>query len=156
MGEIQTTPEGAGQLRDISARRRVSIGRNIVLSMGGLYALRQSIYYSTIREDALSEAQSIITAHGAALGVWSALWGVVCVLCVVDMVNKHTRNGLSLLVGVAGGWGIGYLLIWAIGTGFQDMSLVNTAIGWLAPAVFIFGFVMKVTALQDLITPKEP
>ena len=154
MGETHTTPEGDAQLRDISARRRVSIGRNIVLSMGALYALRQSIYYATIRQESLSGAQSIITADGAALGVWSALWGVVAVLCVVDMVNRHTRNGLSLLVGVAGGWGVGYLLIWAIGTGFQDMSLVNTAIGWLAPAVFVFGFVMKVSALQDLLRVK--
>lgn len=154
MGEIHTSPERDEEMRDISARKRVAIGRNIVLSMGALYALRQSIYYATIQQGSLSGAQSVITADGAALGVWSALWGVVAVLCVVDMVNRHTRHGLSLLVGVAGGWGVGYLLIWAIGTGFQDMSLVNTAIGWLAPAVFVFGFVLKITALQDLLRHK--
>jgi hypothetical protein len=150
MGEEHTTPEGDAQMRDISARKRVALGRNIVLSMGALYAMRQSIYYATIQEETLSGAQEIITAGGAALGVWSALWGVVGVLCVMDMVNGHTRNGLSLLVGVAGGWGIGYLLIWAF-SGFQDMTLVNSAIGWLAPAVFIFGFLLKVSAQQDLL-----
>lgn len=155
MGEIHTTPEGDGQMRDISARRRVSIGRNIVLSMGALYSLRQSIYYATVPEDALSDAQNVITGNGVALGVWSALWAIAGILCIVDMVNRHTRHGLSLLVGVAGGWGIGYLLIWAIGTGFQDMSLVNTAIGWLAPAVFVFGFLLKITALQDLLRFKD-
>jgi len=154
MGEIHDTPEGEAQMRDISARRRVMLGRNIVLSMGALYAIRQSIYYATIREGSLSGAQEIITANGAGLGVWSALWGVVGVLCVMDMVNRHTRNGLSLLVGITAGWGIGYLLIWAIGTGFQDMTLVNSAIGWLAPSVFIFGFLLKVTALQDLLSAK--
>lgn len=156
MGEIHTTPEGAGQMRDISARRRVAIGRNIVLGMGALYAIRQSIYYATIQEDTLSGAQAVITADGAALGMWSALWGVVGVLCVIDMVNGHTRNGLSLLVGITAAWGAGYLLIWGIGTGFQDMTLVNSAIGWLAPSVFIFGFLLKVSALQDLLRPREP
>jgi len=154
MGEIHNTPERAQEMRDISARRRVSIGRNIVLSMGAMYALRQSIYYATIPEDALSGAQSVITANGAALGIWSALWAVVGVLCVMDMVNRHTRNGLSLLVGITAGWGIGYLLIWAFGTGFQDMTLVNAAIGWLAPAAFVFGFLLKVSALQDLLRAK--
>jgi hypothetical protein len=153
MGEIHDTPEGDSQMRDISARKRVALGRNIVLSMGALYAIRQSIYYATIREETLSPAQSIIAADGAALGVWSALWGVVGVLCVMDMVNGHTRNGLSLLVGVSGGWGVGYLLIWAF-AGFQDMNLVNSAIGWLAPSVFIFGFLLKVSALQDLLQSK--
>jgi hypothetical protein len=155
MGEIHTTPEGDGQMRDISARRRIAIGRNIVLSMGALYAVRQSIYYATIQEDTLSGAQDVITASGSALGLWSALWGVVGVLCVIDMVNGHTRNGLSLLVGITAGWGIGYLLIWAIGSGFQDMNLVNSAIGWLAPSVFIFGFLLKVSALQDLLRTRE-
>ena len=155
MGEIHTTPEGEAQMRDISARRRVALGRNIVLGMGALYAIRQSIYYATIQEETLSEAQAVITADGAALGMWSALWGVVGVLCIMDMVNRHTRNGLSLLVGITAAWGIGYLLIWAIGSGFQDMNLVNSAIGWLAPSVFIFGFLLKVSALQDLLRARE-
>jgi hypothetical protein len=131
--------------------RRVMIGRNIILTMGALYAFRQAAYYATIPPESLSGAQEIITADGHALGAWSALWGVVAILCVVDMVNRHTRQGLSLLAGVALGWGIGYLLIWAF-DGFQDFALVNSAIGWLAPSVFIFGFVAKVSALQDMIT----
>jgi hypothetical protein len=127
------------------------IGRNIILTMGAVYALRQSIYYATIGPDSLSPAQSIITGGGHALGVWAGLWGCVAVLCVVDMVNRHTRQGLSLLAGIALGWGVGYLLIWAF-DGFQDFTLVNAAIGWLAPSVLIFGFVAKVSALQDIIT----
>ncbi|KRE79938.1 hypothetical protein ASG71_07850 [Arthrobacter sp. Soil763] len=127
------------------------IGRNIILTMATVYALRQSIYYATIGPDSLSPAQSILAAEGHLLGAWSGLWGVVAVLCVVDMVNRHTRQGLSLLAGVALGWGVGYLLIWAF-AGFQDFTLVNAAIGWLAPAVLIFGFVAKVSALQDIIT----
>lgn len=130
--------------------RRVMLGRNVILTMGALYALRQSIYYATIGPDALSGAQEIITADGKALGIWAGLWGAVAALCVADMVNRHTRNGLSLLVGVAFAWGAGYLLIWAF-TGFQDFTLVNAAIGWIAPAVFIFGFLLKVNALQDML-----
>lgn len=130
--------------------RRVMLGRNIVLTMGALYALRQSIYYATIPPESLSGAQGIITADGGALGLWSGLWGAVTVLCVADMVNRHTRHGLSVLVGVAFAWGVGYLIIWGA-TGFKDFALVNSAIGWIAPAVFIFGFLLKVNGLQDMM-----
>jgi hypothetical protein len=126
------------------------IGRNIILTMGALYALRQSIYYATIGPNSLSGAQQIITANGNALGIWSALWGLVLVFCVTDMVNRHTRHGLSVLVGTSFAWGAGYLIIWGA-TGFQDFQLVNSAIGWIAPAVFIFGFLLKVNALQDML-----
>lgn len=135
---------------NLPPHKRVMIGRNIILSMGALYSLRQSVYYVTMRPESLSGAQEIITADGSALGIWSALWGVTAVLCVADMVNRHTRHGLSALVGIAFAWGVGYGLIWAF-TGFQDYQLVNSAIGWLAPAVFIFGFLIKVTALRDML-----
>jgi len=132
---------------------RVIVGRNIILTMGALYALRQSIYYATIRPETLSGAQEIITADGNALGIWSALWGLVVAFCVADMVNRHTRHGLSVLVGISFAWGVGYLLIWAF-SGFTSMSLVNSAIGWIAPAAFIFGFLLKVSALQDMLRAK--
>ena len=150
MGEIHNTPEEDGQLRDISARRRVIIGRNITLSAGILYCLSRSIYYSTIRPDSLSGAQQVITAEGHALGLWAAVWGLAAILCVVDMVNRHTRHGLSLLVGIAFAWGIGYLIIWAV-TGFTDYALASSAIGWITPAAFIFGLLLKITALQDML-----
>ena len=137
-------------MHDISARRRVMIGRNIILTMGGLYALSRSIYYATVPPESLSGAQEIITADGGALGVWSALWGLVAVLCVSDMVNAHTRHGLSVLTGITSAWGIGYGIIWGA-TGFTDFALISSAVGWLAPALFIFGFLIKVTALQDMI-----
>lgn len=150
MGEIHNTPVEDGQLRDISARRRVIIGRNITLSAGILYCLSRSIYYSTVRPESLSGAQAIITANGHALGIWAAVWGLAAILCVVDMVNRHTRHGLSLLVGIAFAWGIGYLIIWAA-TGFTDYALASSAIGWITPAAFIFGLLLKITALQDML-----
>jgi hypothetical protein len=153
MGEIQTTPEGAGQLRDISARRRVIIGRNITLAAGILYCLSRSLYYSTVDPGTLSGAQAVITGNGGALGLWAAAWGVAACFCVVDMVNRHTRYGLSILTGIAAAWGIGYAIIWAA-TGFTDYSLISSAIGWLTPAAFIFGFLFKVTALQDMLRRK--
>lgn len=150
MGETHDTPEGDGQMRDISARRRVIFGRNITLSAGILYCLSRSIYYSTVAPEELSPAQSIITSHGAGLGIWAAVWGMAAVFCVVDMVNRHTRYGLSILTGIAFAWGLGYAIIWAA-TGFTDYSLISSAIGWITPAAFIFGFLIKVTALQDML-----
>lgn len=154
MGEIHDTPEGDSQLRDISARRRVIIGRNITLTAGILYCLSRSIYYTTIQPGSLSGAQDVITGEGHALGLWAAAWAVAGIFCVVDMVNRHTRYGLSILTGIAFAWGIGYLLIWAF-TGFQDFTLASSAVGWITPAAFIFGFLFKVTALQDMLRSKD-
>jgi hypothetical protein len=138
-----------------SPERRVMLGRNITLSAGVLYALSRSIYYSTIRPDTLSGAQAVITADGHLLGMWGAAWGMVATFCIADMVNRHTRYGLSLLVGIAAVWGASYLIIWAV-TGFTDFSLVSSAIGWLGPAAFILGFLLKVTALQDMVRMRRP
>jgi hypothetical protein len=142
-------------MRNLRPETRVVVGRNIILTMGALYSLRQSLYYAMTRPESLSGAQEIITADGNALGVWAALWALAAVLCVADMVNRHTRHGLSVLVGIAFAWGVGYLLIWAF-TGFADYMLLNSAVGWVAPAVFIFGFLLKVTAMQDMLRrPRE-
>ena len=150
MGEIHDTPEGDSQLRDISARRRVMIGRNITLTAGIIYCLSRYIYYSTVQPDSLSGAQEVITGNGHALGLWAAAWAVAGIFCIVDMVNRHTRYGLSILTGIAFAWGVGYLIIWGA-TGFDDFSLASSAAGWITPAAFIFGFLFKVTALQDML-----
>lgn len=139
----------------LSPEKRVIIGRNITLTAALLYCLSRSIYYSTIRPGDLSGAQAVITADGHLLGFWGAAWAMVAALCIADMVNRHTRHGLSLLVSIASVWGFSYLIIWAV-TGFTDFSLASSAIGWLGPAAFILGFLLKVTALQDMLRrPKE-
>lgn len=142
-------------MSDIKAHRRVVIGRNIALTAGILYALSRALYYLTIGEDALSGAQQVITGHGKALGLWAALWTAAAALCVADMVNRHTRYGLSLVVAIAAGWGLGYTIIWCA-TGFTDFMLIASAIGWLTPAMLVFGFLLKVTALQDMLRQSSP
>jgi hypothetical protein len=142
-------------ISNLTPEQRVVIGRNITLSAGLLYCVSRSIYYTQVRAEDLSGAQEIITADGNALGIWAALWAFGAVLCIADMVNGHTRNGLSMVVGVAFAWGFGYLSIWAFG-GFHDFSLVSSGITWIVPAVFIFGFLIKVTALQDMLRRLEP
>ncbi|MHC6592436.1 hypothetical protein [Arthrobacter sp. C152] len=134
--------------------KRVIVGRNITLGAGILYALTRSIYYATVKPESLSGAQSVITADGHLLGFWGAAWGMVATLCIADMVNRHTRHGLSLLVSICAVWGFSYAIIWAI-TGFTDYSLISSAIGWLGPATFIFGFLLKVTALQDMLRARR-
>lgn len=139
MRSIRDTPE-----------KRVIIGRNITLTAGVIYGLSRAAYYATIPTDSLSGAQDIITANGQALWFWAALWALAAVFCVVDMVNRHTRHGLSAIVGLAFCWGIGYLLIWVL-TGFSDPSLISSAVGWLTPAALVLGLLLKVTALQDML-----
>lgn len=145
---------GRFRLLNLSPSRRVTIGRNIILTMGALYCVSRSVYYIKIGPEALSAAQLVITGNGHALGFWAALWAAAAALCIADMVNRHTRYGLSLLAAIATAWGICYLTIWAV-TGFTDGGLVNSAVGWLAPAAFIFGFLLKVTALQDMVRARR-
>ena len=135
---------------EVRARRRVVIGRNIALTSGALYAFTRFLYYATANPASLSPAQNIITADGKVLGAWAAVWLIACVLCIADMINRHTRYGLSAVVGLAFAWGAGYLLMW-ICTGFIDFSLLTSAIGWLTPAGLVFGFLIKITALQDML-----
>lgn len=130
---------------------RVVMGRNVTLTAGAFYALTRAISYGTLNPDQLTEAQTIITADGRALGAWAAVWFIAAILCVADMINRHTRYGLSVIVGVAFTWGTFHLGVWAFGTGFTDFSLVSVAFGWFAPALMIFGLLLKVTALQDML-----
>jgi len=140
---------------DVKARRRVVIGRNIALTSGALYAFTRFLYYATANPASLSPAQNIITADGKVLGAWAAVWLIACILCIADMINRHTRYGLSMVVALAFGWGIGYLFIWVC-TGFTDFSLISSAVSWLTPAGLVFGFLIKVTALQDMIRAQSP
>lgn len=133
-----------------SPRVRVMAGRNVALTAAAIYALTRMASYASKHPDSLNEAQRIITANGALLGLWAAVWGAAGVLCVVDMVNRHTRYGLSLVVGVAASWGIAYLGLW-IFTGFTEHDLLAAAVGWLAPVGMVFGLLLKTAALQAMV-----
>ena len=135
--------------------RRVAIGRNTTLTFGAIYALSRSAYYATLNPATASAAQDVITADGRLLGAWAAVWAMAAIFCVVDMVNGHTRQGLSLVVGLAFGWGAAYALIWAF-TGFADITLLSSAIGWITPAGLVYGFIVKVAALHEMIRDQTP
>jgi hypothetical protein len=137
-------------MRKTKPHQRVIIGRNITLTSAAVYALTRALYYATTSPDALSDAQNIITTDGRFLGAWAAVWTITAVLCVSDMINRHTRHGLSAVVGLAAAWGIGYAIMWGV-TGFTQFSLISAAVGWLTPAGLVFGFLLKVTALQDML-----
>lgn len=132
------------------AAQRVVIGRNITLTAGAIYALSRGLSYATMRPDTMNQAQLVITAEGRISWLWVGFWGLAAVFCVADMVNKHTRYGLSAVVGIALAWGLGHLATWVC-TGFDDPSLIALAIGWLTPAGLVLGFLIKVTALQDML-----
>ena len=131
---------------------RVVVGRNITLISGTVYALSRCFYYATKDPSTISPAQGFITADGHALWAWAAAWGIAAAMCVADMVNRHTRHGLSAVVGIAFAWGFTYMAMFVV-TGFhiQDVELVSSAISWLAPAGLVFGLLYKVTALQDML-----
>ncbi|MGN7250041.1 hypothetical protein [Arthrobacter sp. SAFR-014] len=137
-------------MRKLRPDHRVIIGRNITLTAGVVYALSRCIYYATKDPHTVSPAQGAITGEGNLLWAWTAAWALTAALCIADMVNRHTRHGLSTVVGIAFAWGVAYLLMFVF-TGFTDIDLLSSAIGWLAPAGLVFGFLIKVTALQDML-----
>jgi hypothetical protein len=142
----------------IKPDHRVIIGRNITLTAAVIYALTRSAYYLIKDPDTVSPAQGVITADGQLLWAWGAAWIIAAVFCVADMVNRHTRHGLSAVIGLAFAWGVAYLLMWIV-TGSQgnwDMELLSSAANWITPTGMVWGLVFKVTALQDMLRRKVP
>lgn len=138
----------------LNAVSRVAFGRNTTLTFGAIYALSRSVYYATLDPTSASAAQDVITADGRLLGAWAAVWAMAAIFCIVDMVNGHTRQGLSLVVGLAFGWGIAYLLMFAF-DGFSDLTLISSAISWITPAGLVYGFIIKVAALHEMLHDKN-
>lgn len=142
-------------MQNMKAAQRVILGRNITLTAGAVYALSRGLSYATMRPDTMNQAQAAITLDGKVAWAWAAVWAVCAVSCVADMVNRHTRYGLSAVVGVALGWGVANIIVWAFDPE-HDPSLISAAIGWITPAALVLGFLLKVTALQDMLHPKSP
>ena len=137
-------------MSNVNLAKRVVLGRNITLTAGATYSLSRGLSYATMRPDTMNQAQAVITLDGAVSWLWVAAWGVAAVFCIADMVNKHTRYGLSAVVGIALAWGSAHLATWVC-AGFQDPSLIALAIGWLTPAGLVLGFLIKVSALQAML-----
>lgn len=137
-------------MQNLKVHNRVVIGRNITLTAAATYSLAQSVYYATLGTQTGTRAQDLLTAGGNLLGLWAALWAFAAVLCIVDMVNRHTRHGLSLVVGLAFAWGAGYALVWIL-EGLDDHLVIFAALRWIALATVILGFVVKVAALQAML-----
>lgn len=141
-------------MSNLKPHHRVVIGRNITLSAGALLALTRGLMYATIDPADMNLGQQLVTLDGKILGLWAGVWLAAAVLCIADMVNRHTRYGLSLLVGAAFAWGIGYLIAWAM-TGYTHHELLANGMIWMMPAALIFGFLIKVTALQDMLRQRK-
>lgn len=152
MGETNSTPIGGPPVKP---HRRVVIGRNITLTSGAALAFARGLSYANMNPDTLNAGQALVTFDGKILGLWAAIWFTAGILCIVDMVNRHTRHGLSLVVGAVAAWGVGYLFAWAI-TGFTNPDLPLVAMVWLTPAGLVIGFLIKVTALQDILRKQTP
>jgi hypothetical protein len=141
-------------MRTLKPDHRVVIGRNITLVSAVVYSLSRCTYYATKDPHTVSAAQGYITGGGDLLWAWAAAWALTAAFVIADMVNRHTRHGLSVVVGLAFAWGIAYLLMFVF-TGFRDLELLSSAIGWLAPAGLVFGLLLKVTALQDMLRSRR-
>ncbi|GAA3705144.1 hypothetical protein GCM10023081_46630 [Arthrobacter ginkgonis] len=139
-------------LINLLPRQRIRLGRNVVLVATVVYCLTRAIAYLPFTYPPyLPTSVALISWDGVLVWVWASAWAVAAVVTVADMINRHTRYGLSLTVALTVAWSLGYVGAWAV-SGFTSRDWL-TCITYLAPAVIIFGFLIKVTALQDVINP---
>lgn len=140
----------------IKPHHRIRIGRNVALTGGTVYCATRSIAYMPgIAGGALTEPVALISMNGHLLWAWAGAWMLAAVLCVVDMIQGHTRRGLHLTVGLAVSWGLGYALSWAV-YGFVFDRWTDwwvTSINYFTIPAIVWGLLVKVQALHTIIHP---
>jgi hypothetical protein len=128
------------------ARRRVTAGRVIALSAAAVYCLLRVFM---LMSGNLTPAGKIITADGALTWPWAAAWLTAAGWCVWDIIQHRTRHGLAFTVALAMTWGTGNVGVWAM-DGFTGTGWAS-ALGYYAPALIVFGLMLKIGALYDLL-----
>lgn len=128
------------------ARSRVTAGRVIALSAAAVYCLLRVFM---LMSGNITPAGMIITGNGALTWPWAAAWLTAAGWCVWDIIRHRTRHGLAFTVALAVTWGSGNVAVWA-DAGFTGTGWAS-ALGYYAPALIIFGLMLKVGALYDLL-----
>lgn len=91
----------------------------------------------------------MISWDGRLIWVWNIAWITAGILCIVDLVRRSTRIGLSLTIGLTFMWGGAYLASWALTEPESRQWLTGATMALIA--VVIFGLVTKIAALRDLL-----
>lgn len=135
---------------------RVQTGRRIALTAIAVYCATRALAYSPgLVGGDMGQVVSMVSLGGALVWVWALAWAAAAILCVTDMVEGHTRRGLSLAIGLGLAWGAAYGIAWianGINTGEWTTWWV-TAVNYLTVSAAIGGLTYKVTALRDMVNP---
>lgn len=124
-------------------------GRKIMLISAALYAASRAATYLPNAAAETPKAMEIISVIIPA-GVWAGLWIVAAALCLVDLIRRRGRYGISTIVGLMVSWGTIYTISYVdtvthFGWGSREWS---TAAGFLFGGGMIFGLLIKVGALK--------
>lgn len=133
-----------------AATGRVQRARAITLIAAALFCLVRGLAYtSPFGPVELNGPVAMISWDGRLIWVWNIAWITAGILCIVDLVRRSTRIGLSLTIGLTFMWGGAYLASWALTEPESRQWLTGATMALIA--VVIFGLVTKIAALRDLL-----
>lgn len=132
-----------------SPAKRIILGRIITLVSAFIYCAYRATAAFLPDPDNMPTGALLLSGNGRYLWVWGAVWVLAGAWCIADLAKGHTRYGLAAAVGLALAWASAHLIVWAA-SGFSNPDWVP-AIGAIAPCMIIFGLLLKVTALHDMV-----
>lgn len=129
--------------------KKYMFGRRVMLVSATLYATSRAATYLPNPAQETPKALDFISLLVPAW-FWAALWSLVAVLCVIDLIRGTGRRGISSIVGMMLCWGSIYLFSYIdtvvrVGWGSREWS---TFAGFTFAGGMILGLLIKLGALK--------
>lgn len=134
--------------------QRIRIGRMVALSAIAIYCITRSLAYAPgLVGGRMEQVVLMVSLNGHLLWAWALAWLLAGVLCIADMIEGHTRRGMSLAIGLGAAWGAAYAIAWVVaGIHGEWTTWWVTAINYITLSAAIWGLICKVAAWQDIAT----
>lgn len=122
--------------------------RLVVIASVFLLSVTRALGYSPLVAGHVSIGPSVISGHGAYIGLWVTLWAAVAVVAVIDLFTKR-QDSITALSFMMAAWGASYLVAWII-SGFEEMGWLTMITYW-APAAMVIALSKMVQILGRVI-----
>lgn len=124
----------------------------VALSAIAIYCATRALAYAPgLVGGRMEQVVLMVSLNGHLLWLWAAMWAIAAILCIWDMIEGHTRRGMSLGIGLGVAWGAAYAFAWIIaGINGDWNTWWVTAVNYIALSAAIWGLLCKITAWQDV------